>query len=596
MLTCGRRDVYGLQLTIRGLAEDNAQLWHDSHDALKNWQHEELEAIQHELENIRLGQETQLASLKDWVRQLDILRSIRLDHDHRRKSILRSLDFPQLTTRESSIAEAHAQTFQWIFGEGKEDVQFVQWLRQPKCSPGVYWIAGKAGCGKSTLMKFLYEHNDTQQALRHWAGKHTLVTARHYFWSGGRAQQAETALQRSQEGLLRTLLFEVLKKNPQIIAVALPVRWKHIGRPWTVPELLCALKTIASCMESSTRFCFFIDGLDEYEGEPLDLLSIIKDLDGLDTFKFCVSSRPWPAFVQSFYAQKEQRIYVEALTRSDIHRYVEDKLQGDPNFVRASKLDQRHRGLADDIVIRASGVFLWVVLVVRSLLRGLTNADSIATLWKRLQQIPTELEAMFEHMLGSIEEVYHRDMARSFLLAIAGTRQLPLLTYYFADNLEVSPRRWPGFDGFPPTSIDDIESSEELIETRIAARCMGLLEVPRYRLMDSWEMPATTQLGLTAVDFLHRTVAEWLQSDSTLKKLQQEAGDDFQVYHTLTYSLAMVMLIPTRNPAFVDQKNQEELLKILQHCTRPGLCDGQWAQAMGHDCDSWLRYMGADRL
>ena len=44
-----------LHLTVRGLAEDNAQLWHDSQDELKKMQHEELEAIQHKLENIRLG-------------------------------------------------------------------------------------------------------------------------------------------------------------------------------------------------------------------------------------------------------------------------------------------------------------------------------------------------------------------------------------------------------------------------------------------------------------------------------------------------------------------------------------------------------------
>ena len=121
------------------------------------------------------------------------------------------------------------------------------------------------------------------------------------------------------------------------------------------------------------------------------------------------------------------------------------------------------------------GCFLWVVLVVRSLLQGLTNADSIATLWKRLQQIPTELEALFEHMLGSVESVYHKDMARSFLLAIAGRGQLPLLTYYFADNLEASPCSWPGFDGFPPASTYDVVSGEELMKIRLVARCMGLL-------------------------------------------------------------------------------------------------------------------------
>jgi hypothetical protein len=63
--------------------------------------------------------------------------------------------------------------------------------------------------------------------------------------------------------------------------------------------------------------------------------------------------------------------------------------------------------LVEYILTKPNGVFLWVRLVVRSLLRRLAEADNLTHLRFRLQILPAELEAMYDHILREIPERYH---------------------------------------------------------------------------------------------------------------------------------------------------------------------------------------------
>jgi hypothetical protein len=59
---------------------------------------------------------------------------------------------------------------------------FLAWLRTDN---GIYHISGKAGSGKSTLMKYLSNHNRTDAELMKWAGDKKLAFARFFFWKAG---------------------------------------------------------------------------------------------------------------------------------------------------------------------------------------------------------------------------------------------------------------------------------------------------------------------------------------------------------------------------------------------------------------------------
>jgi ABC-type polar amino acid transport system ATPase subunit len=75
-------------------------------------------------------------------------------------------------------------------------------------SDDVFWISGKAGSGKSTFMKFLFEHQQTQVHLERWAGG-DVIAAAFFFWRAGSSE-----LEKSYVGLLQGLLYQVLQDAP----------------------------------------------------------------------------------------------------------------------------------------------------------------------------------------------------------------------------------------------------------------------------------------------------------------------------------------------------------------------------------------------
>jgi hypothetical protein len=73
---------------------------------------------------------------------------------------------------------------------------------------------------------------------------------------------------------------------------------------------------------------------------------------------------------------------MEEFNGPDIERYVRDTLEKDPTYQELQEMEDTIPDLVKDVVNAASGVFLWVYLVVQSLLDGLSNEDSIANLQK----------------------------------------------------------------------------------------------------------------------------------------------------------------------------------------------------------------------
>jgi ATPase subunit of ABC transporter with duplicated ATPase domains len=74
------------------------------------------------------------------------------------RMIMDKLHFTRKDDRYDDIVAAHQKTFDWALESHADDTiswpSLAHWLRQ---DDGVYWISGKAGSGKSTLMKYLYQ-------------------------------------------------------------------------------------------------------------------------------------------------------------------------------------------------------------------------------------------------------------------------------------------------------------------------------------------------------------------------------------------------------------------------------------------------------
>lgn len=148
----------------------------------------------------------------------------------------------------------------------------------------------------------------------------------------------------------------------------------------TVLALLSTLRNISTLTESDTKFCFFIDGLDEYDGRLTDIIELVDILKSFPNVKTCVSSRSWNEFEDRFGTASPWKLYMQDLIRSDIYLYVQDTLGENKRFQQLRKEDLQCPDFVKALVKEADGVFLWVFLVTRSLLDSLTNSDRIKDL------------------------------------------------------------------------------------------------------------------------------------------------------------------------------------------------------------------------
>ncbi|KAL1623368.1 hypothetical protein SLS56_008309 [Neofusicoccum ribis] len=320
------------------------------------------------------------------------------------QAILKSLRYSEFKKRYFDVKPAHARTFQWIFEDS--DIGFTDWLNSHS---GLFWVCGKAGSGKSTLMKYILGHDTTTDLLQSWAKDKTLITASHFFWVSG------TELQRSQEGLLRSLLFQILKQHCGLIPEVCMSHWEEavpeFFDPRSIEKLSDALARLAKIHEDY-RICLFIDGLDEYEGEKSEIIKIINTMAASPHIKLCISSRPWNEFRIAY--KENQKIHLEKLTETDIRLYVEENLHNQPEMDNIFSDNTESEALISKIVQKACGVFLRVYLVMRSIARGPIDGADLRDLRMMVDDYPEDLIKLFDRIFHSIEKRYHRETARIF--------------------------------------------------------------------------------------------------------------------------------------------------------------------------------------
>lgn len=458
------------------------------------------------------------------------------------QALLDTLDSPQLKDRYARISPAYDSTFRWIFKgdrtNTRDEDSFSEWLSR---GGSIYWITGKPGAGKSTLMKFICKEKRTHQLLQKWAGDKLLDTASFYFWIAG------TPFQKSLLGLLQSLLYEILNANREIISKLFPRRWRMhrlYGSinldPWTEKEFLDAIKILKCESSRSSRICFFIDGLDEYEGDHKEMTVFLQELSSLPDLKICVSSRPWLAFQDAFGNCPMLR--VQDFTKQDIKRYATGMLQSSPRWKQVcSKEPEKALGLIQDIRIKSCGVFLWVYLVVRSLLQGLRDGDRITDLQSRLGAFPSDLEDFFMHTLERLEPSYLQQAQKFFRIAIESSEPLLLMAYSFLGEEDLDPKFGINAPDEPICS-EEIPTRLEDTERRLRSRCKDLLEVyiekaagPAFSKSTAIVTKSTARLLPDSlnielymrVGFLHRTVRDFLETPGAQVKLIAAEKDGF---------------------------------------------------------------------
>lgn len=481
--------------------------------------------------------------------------------------ILKSLKFDEWKRRFTNVKKAHPTTFEWMFEDSGPafypPTGFKNWLQSQN---GIYWICGKAGSGKSTLMKFLSDHASIESHLAHWAGTAVKpIMIPWYFWSAG------SPMQRSQEGLFRSLLYQIMRRFPWLIPKVCSKRWDDDSSydqqsdPWSLDELSHAIDVLAQLNIPEARFCLLIDGLDEYDGLPNNIVRVLKGLAKSASFKLCVSSRPWNEFEDAFGEGRcDGSILLEKFTRHDIECFVKDILEKDEIFTAKEQQDRRYGLFVTDVIDRANGVFLWVELVVNRLLKGLGEGNRLDDLQKKLETMPPTLEEYFQKMIDKIDRADETESAQNLLITAHAVQPLSITAYHF---LEQEGKR-PGLA--KRASVEPISQAQLLtlyknVRDRLNFLCKDLIEIKEVAIDDFNTLEDSFSPDNFYTDyhvgFLHRTVKDFLMTKDMHQLLLRRATQDhtagWNVYRSLcNASLATAKSLPL-------QKGIRQRLNVL---------------------------------
>lgn len=452
----GRDDTSLLMRLVNDQTRQSKHIHDNNINAVQSLKHDLLTTMQQHRDSTQQSHEISLRKIGDQLAML-AQSSTALEKSER---ILESLYCEEVHSRELGVSDAVECTFNWAFnawcsgnrldcgcrctgsirrtsdhrcseharspkrpcnGSANHQKHLLKWLENNTSEPFI--VTGKPGSGKSTFMKFIASHEQTRQALAGWAGDKKLLVARFYFWSSG------SPLQRSQEGLLRCLLYQILSQAPKIIPIAVPRRWQTASdsprttEPWSRREISDAFSNIINGNVLNVNICFFIDGLDEYGGSDLnngesdlDLVSQLKKLASSPHIKLCLSSRPRNVFQNHLVGDESHHITLHNHTAKDIEQFVRLRIENVRQLIDINPPDLEE--LQSMIAERSSGVFLWVVLVVRDLLDGLEPPFSMPEMEERLLLLPVSLDGFFQRILNKVHQQYRRFAARLLLASV----------------------------------------------------------------------------------------------------------------------------------------------------------------------------------
>ncbi|KAK2608997.1 hypothetical protein QQS21_002477 [Conoideocrella luteorostrata] len=404
----------------------------------------------------------------------------------RKQELLDSLRFDQIDARQMTIKNAHAKTCKWLL----QAPEYVDWLQKSKLREhhGFLWIRGKPGAGKSTIMKFVLVN--ARENI-----KDEIIIS---FFFNARGDN----LEKSTNGMYQSLLLQLLEGRPELQDAFGSLRLvTQSGRPgqWSVESLKYLFEQVIRRLKKSSVLCF-IDALDECdESQIRDMISFFEHMGELTmsadvSFLVCFSSRHYPHITLT----RGLSLVLEGQGghSQDIICYLDSKLK-----IGHSKLAEQIR---NDIQEKASGVFLWVVLVVE-ILNKEYDRGRIHALKKKLQHIPGDLHELFRDILT--RDNNNRDELLLCIQWVLFARQ-PLRPeqLYFAILAGVEHQalsRW---------------NSDEIT----------LSDMKRYIVDSSKGLTEITRSKNATVQFIHESVRDFLLKENGLKEIWLDIGNHFQ--------------------------------------------------------------------
>ena len=269
----------------------------------------------------------------------------------------------------------------------------------------------------------------------------------------------------------------------------------------------------------------FIDGLDEFDSPYDSVIKMITNLSDQEHLKICVSSRPLFAFTRAFSANPCLKL--QDLTFDIIRDYIKLQLSDSIQQNVPDSADSQHRaeGLIRMIVDRADGVFLWAVIAVREVRDGLEGKANLDELARSIQTLPPKLENLFRLVLGRIKPYFQRDAAKFLqtVLFAGHIRGFDLCRLYLISSQDGSQDAPFNYEN---VAISELSEACRTLETRLLSHTAGFLELTPgdEHYLGYCEKKDWDQILFTRVQFIHRTVRDFLMNNSEAKSFLNDFG------------------------------------------------------------------------
>ncbi|KAL8852079.1 MAG: hypothetical protein Q9221_003009 [Calogaya cf. arnoldii] len=450
------------------------------------------------------------AQLRRWVHELRVTEEISPADI---ADCMDSLSILETKSRILNVHEAYKATFHWLFD--RDVVPFTHWLSHgTEENQPFFWIQGKPGSGKSTLIKFAMRDPRTLALLGETSDSETQWALVAFFF-----HDRGSSIQKSLLGLLREIVDSTLRQLPQLMPYAIAV-YKDLVKSqrnrlpaWNFEALRSVMERITGQREARVKLLLFLDALDEHEGDNELLLQLLKEwthnVDGYYvTLKICLASRSWPVFSQQF--DLGPNFAIDKFTKDDIRVYTESRLNS--CHVGSIPLPETERlgFLMDQITTKAKGVFIWVRLVTDRLASNFRDGTPLQVLSRIIAETPEELQELYDDTLRRIDPEYANETHVMFQMVLYSLEPLPLQTLLNATTMSLD------------RYLDDSSirygdagrmSSRAMTDDRVLrwlmSRSGGLLEtyIPEANFDHLGEAGTST-----AVQFLHQTSKEYIES------------------------------------------------------------------------------------
>jgi WD40 repeat protein/ankyrin repeat protein len=388
-------------------------------------------------------------------------------------ALIDSLRFENIDNRFINIRSCHTETCRWFL----QSSEYLDWLHPTNIQDhhGFFWIKGKPGSGKSTLMKF---------ALANMKRSQNDTTYLSFFFNA-----RGTQLEKSATGMYRSLLVQLLENarySKRVWSALRSTHWLSEDQLMANCEMLKHL--LARGVQTIENVAIIIDALDEcHEDEVRDMVAFFERLseDAISdrrTFRVLYSSRHYP-HITTLHSM-EMVLENQEGHSQDIANFVSTELKAGRSQVAALF----RRELSD----RASGIFLWVVLVVQILNKAFDHGQ-IHALRKKLNQIPVDLSKLFRGIITQDKQNLD-ELKLCLQWVLFAHRPLKREGFYYAVLSGIDPNH-----AFLPWDPEKIPT--ESMALFILSASKGLVEITKKD---------------HTVQFIHQSVRDFLLEENVL--------------------------------------------------------------------------------